>query len=267
MRHDSTLLLYSDHNLELQSIRDFKIGPKDRPFGCTPAQPDTRTQARHHWVSATSQTGHGCLVVNVPFVQHPSHFVRVSSAGLQGKAIASLCRESKRGFSTSFYAKDPSDVTSVPTMRDKIVGINGFNTAGHLWLIAALKKNNMTDKDVKITPIGFPAMQESLRAGVIDVGMFPQPFAAMLEKQDKVTKIFDAKYGVPFDEELVVLMSKEGFLKNNIEAIKGFLVDLKAANDFYLSKMTEARQILLDAKMVRADPVIGTYAMGTGEPF
>jgi ABC-type nitrate/sulfonate/bicarbonate transport system substrate-binding protein len=205
--------------------------------------------------------------VNVPFVQHPSHFVRVSSAGLQGKAIASLCRESKRGFSTSFYAKDPSDVTSVPTMRDKIVGINGFNTAGHLWLIAALKKNNMTDKDVKITPIGFPAMQESLRAGVIDVGMFPQPFAAMLEKQDKVTKIFDAKYGVPFDEELVVLMSKEGFLKNNIEAIKGFLVDLKAANDFYLSKMTEARQILLDAKMVRADPVIGTYAMGTGEPF
>ena len=89
----------------------------------------------------------------------------------------------------------------------------------------------------------------------------------MLEKQDKVTKICDAKYGVPFDEELVVLMSKEGFLKNNIEAIKAFLVDLKAANDFYLSKMTEARQILLDAKMVRADPVIGTYAMGTGEPF
>jgi ABC-type nitrate/sulfonate/bicarbonate transport system substrate-binding protein len=179
-----------------------------------------------------------------------------AASGLQGKAIASLCRESKRGFSTSFYAKDPSDVISVPTMRGKIVGINGFSTAGHLWLIAALKKNNMTDKDVRITPIGFPAMQESLRAGVIDVGMFPQPFAALLEKQDKVTKIFDAKYGVPFDEELVVLMSKEGFLKNNIEAIKGFLVDLKAATDFYLSKMADARQILLDAKMVRADPAI-----------
>lgn len=180
----------------------------------------------------------------------------VTSSGLQGKAIASLCRESKRGFSTSFYAKDPSDVTSVATMRGKVVGINGLNTAGHLWLIAALKKNSMTDKDVTIVPVGFPAMQESLRSGRIDVGMFPQPFAAMLEKQDKVRKIFDAKHGVPFDEELVVLMSKEDFLKSHIEAIKGFLADLKATTGFYLSKTAEARQILLDAKMVRADPQI-----------
>lgn len=179
-----------------------------------------------------------------------------AAAGLQGKAIASLARESQRGFSTAFYAKEASDVTSVPTMRGKVIGLNGFNTAGHLWLIAALKKHGMTDKDVRMTPIGFAAMQESLRAGRIDVGMFPQPFAAMLEKQDKVRKIFDAKYGVPFDEELVVLTAKEGFLKSNIAAIKAYLADLKAATDFYLSKPAEARQILIDAKMVRVEPAI-----------
>src|SRR5262249_21321858 len=111
-------------------------------------------------------------------------FIFAAAAGVEGILIASIARESQRGFSTSFYAKDRSDITSVPTMRGKVVGINGFNTAGHLWLIAALKKHGMTDKDVRITPVGFAAMQESLRAGRIEVGMFPQPFAAMLEKQD-----------------------------------------------------------------------------------
>jgi ABC-type nitrate/sulfonate/bicarbonate transport system substrate-binding protein len=47
----------------------------------------------------------------------------------------------------------------------------------------------MTDKDVTIVPVPFPAMQEALRAGEIDVGEFPQPFAALLEKQAKVRKL------------------------------------------------------------------------------
>ena len=183
-------------------------------------------------------------------------FIFAAAAGVEGTLIASVARESQRGFSTAFYAKDPSDITSVPSMRGKVVGINGFNTAGHLWLIAALKKHDMTDKDVRVTPIGFAAMQESLRAGRVDVGMFPQPFAAMLEKQDKVRKIFDAKYGVPFDEELVVLASKDAFLKANAEAVRAFLADLKTATEFYVAKPAEARQILIDAKMVRVEPDI-----------
>jgi len=179
-----------------------------------------------------------------------------AAAGVEGKMIASISRESKRGFSTSFYVKSDSPIQSVPDMKGKTIGINGFSTSGHLWLIAALKRHNLTDKDVRITPVGFSAMQESLRAGRVDVGMFPQPFAAMLEKQDKVRKIFDAKYGVPFDEELVVLASKDAFLKANAEAVRSFLADLKTATEFYVAKPAEARQILIDAKMVRVEPDI-----------
>jgi ABC-type nitrate/sulfonate/bicarbonate transport system substrate-binding protein len=179
-----------------------------------------------------------------------------AAAGLQGKAICSIARESQRGFSTSFYAKDSSDITSVPAMKGKVIGLNGLNSASHLWLIAALRKHGMTDKEVQIVVVGFGAMQESLRAGRIDVGTFPQPFAAVLEKQDRVRKVFDAKYGVPFDEELVVLTAKEEFLKSNSDAVKGFLADLKSVTSFYLSKGREARQILIDSKMARVDPDI-----------
>ena len=177
--------------------------------------------------------------------------LNAAAEGVPSKIICSITRESKRGFSTSFYVPDDSAIKSVPDMKGKIVGINGFETAGHLWLRAALEKNGLTDKDVTITPVPFPAMQEALRSAKIDVGEFPQPFAALLEKQAKVRKIFDAKYGVPFDEELIVIAGKDEFLKANAAAVRAFLSDVKDATKFYLEKPKEARQMLIDAKMVR----------------
>jgi ABC-type nitrate/sulfonate/bicarbonate transport system substrate-binding protein len=168
--------------------------------------------------------------------------------------IASLSRESSRGFSTTYYVKEASPIHSIPDLKGKTVGINGFFTSGHLWVKAALEKHGLVESDVKITPIPFPAMQESLEAGRVDLGQFPQPFAALLEKQMKVRKIFDAKYGVPFDEELIVLIGKDEFLKTNAVAIRALLDDLKDATQFYLEKPREARQLLIDAKMVRVAP-------------
>jgi ABC-type nitrate/sulfonate/bicarbonate transport system substrate-binding protein len=84
--------------------------------------------------------------------------------------------------------------------------------------------------------------------------MFPQPFAALLERQLKVRKIFDAKYGMPFDEELNVVVGKEAFLKANPAAVRAMLDDLKTAMQFYLDKPSEARKLLIDARMVRVTP-------------
>ena len=113
--------------------------------------------------------------------------------------------------------------------------------------------------DVTIVPISFSAMAESLRSGKIDVGEFPQPFDALLHKETQVTKIFSAKDAIPTDEELIVLVGKDDFLKANAVAIKAFLDDLTAATKFYLERTKEARQILLDTKMVRvpADVFLG----------
>ena len=128
------------------------------------------------------------------------------------------------------------------------------SVSGHLWLKTALEKHGLTETDVTITPVPFPAMQEALDAGKVDLGQFPQPFAALAEKQMKVRKIFDAKYGVPFEEELIVLIGKDEFLKKNAGAVRGLLEDLKAATAFYLESPREARQLLIDRKMVRVNP-------------
>jgi len=174
-----------------------------------------------------------------------------AAEGVTAKFIASISRESARGFSTSFYVKDNSPIRSVPDLRGRAVGINGFSTSGHLWLKAALERHGLAETDVRITPIPFSAMQEALDAGKIDLGMFPQPYAALAEKQMKVRKLFDAKYGVPFDEELTVIVGKDEFLRKNAGAVRALLADLKESMRFYLDHPREARQILIDARMVR----------------
>ena len=176
-----------------------------------------------------------------------------AAEGVKAKIIASISRESARGFSTGFYVKESSPIKSVSDMKGRIVGINGFSTSGHLWLKTALEKHGLGETDVTIAPVPFPAMQEALAAGKVDVGELPQPFAALAETQMKVRKIFDAKYGIPFDEELIVLVGKDEFLKANAGAVRALLEDLRETTRFYLEKPREARQLLIDAKMVRVN--------------
>jgi ABC-type nitrate/sulfonate/bicarbonate transport system substrate-binding protein len=179
-----------------------------------------------------------------------------AAQGVAAKIIASISRESSRGFSTTFYAKAQSTIRSIPDLKGKTVGINGFSTSGHLWLDAALGRHGLLDSDVTITPVPFSAMQEALAAGKIDVGEFPQPFAALLENEAPAARIFDAKYGLPFDEELDVLIGKDAFLKKSSVAVRALLDDLKDAMRFYLDKPREARQLLIDARMVRVSPAV-----------
>jgi ABC-type nitrate/sulfonate/bicarbonate transport system substrate-binding protein len=181
-----------------------------------------------------------------------------AAEGVTGKIIASVSRESTRGYSTTFYASAGSPIRTVRDMKGKTVSVNGFSTSGHLWLKTALEKAGLAESDVTIVPISFSAMAESLRSGKIDVGEFPQ-LDALLHKEAQVTKIFSAKDAIPTDEELIVLEGKDEFLRANAAAIKAFLEDLHAATKFYLERPKDARQILIDTKMVRvpADVFLG----------
>ena len=55
------------------------------------------------------------------------------------------------------------------------------------------------------------------REAVISPGSRSTPLvlACAEEKRMKLRKIFDGKYGIPFDEELIVLVGKDEFLKKN----------------------------------------------------
>jgi len=172
--------------------------------------------------------------------------------GITMKLVASLSRESTKGdFTTSFLVLADSPIKTIADLKGKTVSVNGFSTAGELWLRTALERHGMSETDVTVVPIAFPAMGQSLKSGRIDVGEFPQPFAALAAKDMKVRTLFTSKEGAPFDEELIVLMAQPSFLAQHPEAVRAFLADLQSATLFYVEHPVEARQILLDKKFVR----------------
>jgi ABC-type nitrate/sulfonate/bicarbonate transport system substrate-binding protein len=175
-----------------------------------------------------------------------------AAEGIPSTIIASLSKESlHRGFNTSFIALASSPIDKVEDLKGKTIAVNGFSTTGELWLKAALERHGLAERDVTVVPVSFPAMAESLRSGRIDVGEFPQPFYAMAKKEMPVKTIFTSKEGLPFNEELVVIVAHDAFLKAHAEAIRAFLSDLQDVTKFYLEHGKEARQILIDKKFVR----------------
>jgi ABC-type nitrate/sulfonate/bicarbonate transport system substrate-binding protein len=175
-----------------------------------------------------------------------------AAEGIEGKIIVSLSRESlHRGFNTVFAALESSPINKIEDLKAKTIAVNGLSTTGELWMKSALERHGLSEKDVTVVPVSFPAMAESLRSGRIDVAEMPQPFFAMAQKDMKVKVIFTSKDGAPFDEELIVIVGHDEFMKAHPAAIRGFLVDLKAATAYYLAHPKEARQILIDKKFVR----------------
>jgi ABC-type nitrate/sulfonate/bicarbonate transport system substrate-binding protein len=175
-----------------------------------------------------------------------------AAEGIPSTIIASLSKEAlHRGFNTTFLALESSSIATVKDLKGKTVAVNGFSTTGELWLKTALERYGMSESEVTVVPIAFPAMAQSLGSGRIDVGEFPQPFDAMARKEMKVRTVFTSKTGMPFDEELIVIVGHAQYLKAHADVIRAFLADLQAATKYYLANPVESRQILIDKKFVR----------------
>lgn len=175
-----------------------------------------------------------------------------ASQGSKMTMIASLSRETKKGFHTLYLVKDDSPLKSPKDLKDKLIGVNGLKSSIHMWAAMVADKAGLdSTKDVRFVPVPFPAQGEALRAGKIDVGAFPQPFAYMEQQKGGVRTLFTSKDAVPFDEELIVLAANPEFLAKNGAVVKAFLSDLVAATKYYETNRKEAQKALIDAKVTR----------------
>ncbi len=178
-----------------------------------------------------------------------------ASEGIDMRAIASVSQESTKGFFTQYKAKADGPIKSVQDLKGKTIGVNGLSSSIHLWAMLALRKGGLDpERDVRFVLVPFPAQGESLRAGRIDVGAFPQPFSKMEDDRGGLRTVFTSKDGVPFDEELILLVAKPAFLAKNAVAVRAFLADLVASTKYYIENPKEARQALINANFVRLPP-------------
>ena len=176
--------------------------------------------------------------------------------GIKFKFIASLSRESSKGAFTKYMVRDNSPIRSVADLKGKTVGINSLSSQSELAVRIVLEKSGVKTSDVRIVAIPFPAQAEALKSGLVDVGSFPQPFAAIVEHGGEVRTLFTSKDAVPYDEELVVMIAKEEFLQKNRAAAEAFLADLVRTTNYYMDNILQSRKALIAAKLVGIDPEI-----------
>lgn len=180
-----------------------------------------------------------------------------ASQGVKLTAVASLSKETKSGFATNYLVQEKSGINSIKDLKGKVIGVNGLKSSIHMWAIMVLQKAGLDPaKDVRFTPVRFPAHDAALRAGKIDVGAFPQPFAHIAKGKGGMKVLFTSKDAVPFDEELILLVFKPEFIQKHPAVVRGFLSDLVAATKYYLENPKEARQALIDAKITRIPPKV-----------
>lgn len=181
-----------------------------------------------------------------------SHSVLMAaSEGARFKIVATISREGASGFATRYMVKADSPIRSIADLKGRNVGINGARSSAELWARLAIEKKGLdTRKDVTWIALPFPSQGEAVRAGKLDVGAFPQPFAAFEEKRGGLRTLFTSQDGVARDEDLMVLLVTEKFAREQPAVLRAFLADLVQATRHYVSQPREARQALVSSKMV-----------------
>jgi ABC-type nitrate/sulfonate/bicarbonate transport system substrate-binding protein len=177
--------------------------------------------------------------------------ILAASQGADLRIIASISREQEPGFVTHYMSLTTMPFGGLADMKGKIIGTNAANSSIVVWAqLAAAKAGLNPTRDVRFAVVPFPTQGEAVRSGKLDIGAFPQPFAANEIAKGGLKTVFTSKTGAPFPEELNVLIASPEFLHKHPDVVRAYLSDFVATTHYYLAHPREARQALIDAKAV-----------------
>ena len=91
-----------------------------------------------------------------------------------------------------------------------------------------MKRNGLDpEKDIKLVETGFPASEDAIRSGRVDVGVLNQPFAARAEAKGGLRKLFAISDQL---KEVVHIMDvcRKDFVDKNPDLARTYVKDLTA---------------------------------------
>lgn len=184
--------------------------------------------------------------------------IMAADQGVDLKVVASVAKDTpEEGYNHPFLASADADYSSLDNLKGKTIGVVDFKSPTDLWARNAVRNAGLDpDKDVDYAVLPVPAMTEAVKSGKVDIGMVPQPFYAEVEDSGDFQTVFTSKDGVQIDEDFLSLFFNGEFIAENEEAFEAFISDYQNAMTFYLENLEEARQMLLDAEFVLAEPDI-----------
>lgn len=151
---------------------------------------------------------------------------------------------------TALVTRTDSKITKVEDLKGKKIAVTR-GTDPHIFLLRALDKAGLSDKDVEIVQLQHPDGKNALEKGEVDAWAGLDPYMAQTEAE-KGSKLFyrDASlntYGV--------LNVREAFAKDYPDLLERVLKTYEKARKWALENQTEFKKIV-GAESKQTDPVI-----------
>ncbi len=158
-------------------------------------------------------------------------------------------------FSTDYLTLAESKF-SKDNLKGATIGLSGFRTSFELYARVAVQKLGLNpERDVNwlIMPLGNIGM--ALRAGKIDLGVFPTFYSYVENKTGGVKTAFTAFSISGVREEFDVFFSPD-FIAKNREVVRAWASDFRNVSNYLNQHQKEARQAIADSKIIEVDPAV-----------
>lgn len=178
--------------------------------------------------------------------------VSAVASGITVKASVSVSREAAEGdFRTTYVALEESGIEAPEDLAGKKIGIVDIGSATEYWAKSAVASADLDpETDVEYVVLPFPAQEEALRNGQIDVAVMVEPFYTMAQNSGGLVDVFDSLTGPGFDQELILFGFDNQFREDNPEVVCAWIEDFEAATAWYNENKEEAKQLLVEEEFV-----------------
>lgn len=183
-------------------------------------------------------------------------------------AIATIMREAEPGaFSTSFVAKQGAGITDVSGLKGKQIAIvDAGSQLDFLARVGVQKGGGNPERDAKYVVFPFPAQEQALRGGQIDVAGLPEPFFTLAMSKGGVVKVFDGGDVTDFAYDLLTVSFDRKFVEANLAAVCAWAADYRKAMTFWKTNQAAARDKLIGTPFVALPPAVYKRTGDYGRP-
>lgn len=118
----------------------------------------------------------------------------LKSRGAPIRVVAAGAFYRRKAPTTALVAARGKTITRPRDLVGKLVAIDAPNNLAHIGLLKWLKRNGLSEDDVKFTQIPFAQMLGPLRRGTVDAAVLPEPFLTLATQRGatRVAHIFNA---------------------------------------------------------------------------
>ena len=148
-------------------------------------------------------------------------------ANLEAYVVAQHVGERPGSFSVYWAVKEDLPIRTVADIKGKSVGVNAFGGGLHAPMALLFKRHGVDiEKDIKLVETGFPASEDAIRTGRVDVGVLLPPFSTRAEAKGGLRKLFAVSEQIQNMVHIMEVCRKDFVLNKNRYLVRRDVRDL-----------------------------------------